>query len=74
MLFAAKIVDAKTGDEPSIMQFIIRYAGYYISSFLMIGFIWIIFDSKNQGLHDKLAGTVVVRPKYYRPSVAKHTR
>jgi uncharacterized RDD family membrane protein YckC len=25
-----------------------------------MGFIWIIFDKKRQGLHDKIAGTVVI--------------
>ena len=25
-----------------------------------LGFIWILFDSKRQGWHDKLAGTVVI--------------
>jgi uncharacterized RDD family membrane protein YckC len=30
---------------------------------LMIGFIWVAFDPRKQGWHDKLAGTVVVRSK-----------
>ncbi len=28
---------------------------------LSLGFIWIAFDSKRQGWHDKIAGTYVVR-------------
>ncbi len=41
---------------------IIRYVGYYINTFLLfIGWLWAIVDSKNQGFHDKLAGTVVVK-------------
>jgi uncharacterized RDD family membrane protein YckC len=26
----------------------------------MLGFIWIAFDKRKQGWHDKLAGTVVI--------------
>ena len=27
----------------------------------MLGFIWVAFDARKQGWHDKLANTVVVR-------------
>ena len=30
---------------------------------LFLGFLWIVFDSRKQGWHDKLAGTVVVQRK-----------
>jgi uncharacterized RDD family membrane protein YckC len=64
MAIGAKIVDAKTGGKPSNGQFIGRYLSYYISSIvLLLGFIWVGFDSKKQGWHDKLAGTVVVRSR-----------
>ena len=63
MAVHAKIVDAKTGQPPSIAQFIGRYFGYFISTLpLGIGIIWIAFDKKKQGWHDKLAGTVVIKP------------
>jgi uncharacterized RDD family membrane protein YckC len=40
-----------------------RYFAYYLSTILLgLGFLWIIWDPKKQGWHDKLAGTVVVRP------------
>jgi len=29
-----------------------------------VGFLWIIWDPKKQGWHDKVAGTVVVRDSY----------
>jgi uncharacterized RDD family membrane protein YckC len=62
MLLRAKIVDAQTGAPPSAGQCIGRYLGYYVSIFtLCLGFLWIAFDSRKQGFHDKLAGTVVVR-------------
>ena len=56
-----KIVDASTGAKPSIKQFIGRYLGYYLSTLaLMLGLIWVAFDKRKQGWHDKLAGTVVI--------------
>jgi uncharacterized BrkB/YihY/UPF0761 family membrane protein len=40
---------------------ILRYIGYIISVIvLFLGFIWIAFDSKRQGWHDKIAKTLVV--------------
>jgi uncharacterized RDD family membrane protein YckC len=62
MLVRAKIVDADTGGQPSLGQCIGRYFGYFVSIFtLFLGFLWIAFDPRKQGFHDKLAGTVVVR-------------
>lgn len=62
MAVNAKIVDAETGGKPSAGQLIGRYLAYYVSILpLMLGFIWVAFDSRKQGWHDKLAGTVVVR-------------
>lgn len=64
MVVKAIIVDAKTGNAPSIKQSIIRYFGYIVSMFpLCLGFIWVCWDSKKQGWHDKMAGTVVIHPK-----------
>ena len=63
MLISARIVDAKTGEKPSIGQLIGRYLGYFASTLpLFLGIIWVAFDRRKQGWHDKLAGTVVVRP------------
>lgn len=40
----------------------IRYVGMVVSGIILgIGFIMVAFDSKKQGLHDKIAGTVVVK-------------
>lgn len=44
------IVDAKTGKKPTIIQFILRYIGYFLSSIFLLGFIWIAFDKRKQGL------------------------
>jgi uncharacterized RDD family membrane protein YckC len=63
MAIRATIVDARTGLQPSKGQFIGRYFAYYLSAIpLGLGFLWIARDPRKQGWHDKLAGTVVVRP------------
>ena len=57
-----KIVDAETGEQPSTGKLIIRYLGYYVSAIPMcIGLMWVGFDERKQGWHDKLANTVVIR-------------
>ena len=61
MLIKAHIVDVKTLQKPSTGQCVGRYFGYYVSILaLFFGFIWIGFDKRKQGWHDKLAGTVVI--------------
>ena len=70
MALSAKIVDARTGNEPSAGQYIGRYFAYILSALpLCLGFLWIAFDPKKQGWHDKLAGTVVIRPKNHTEAV-----
>jgi uncharacterized RDD family membrane protein YckC len=62
MVIGAVIVDAETGDLPTVKQSIGRYLGYILSSIpLGLGFLWVIFDDRKQAWHDKLAGTVVIR-------------
>ena len=62
ILLDISIVDAETGGKPSNGQLIGRYFAYYVSALpLMLGFIWVGFDKRKQGWHDKLAGTVVVK-------------
>lgn len=64
MAISAKMVDASSGMAPSTGQCIGRYLAYFISMFpLCLGILWVAFDRKKQGWHDKLAGTVVVRQK-----------
>ena len=68
----ARIVDAVTGEKPSTGQLIGRYFAYYVSIIpLMLGLVWVAFDPRNQGWHDKLAGTVVVRAKNRGPVPVK---
>jgi uncharacterized RDD family membrane protein YckC len=62
MLFKIRIVDAKTGGKPSTGQCIGRYLAYYVSIIpFMLGIIWVAFDKRKQGWHDKLANTLVIR-------------
>ncbi|MBR2469342.1 MAG: RDD family protein [Fibrobacter sp.] len=61
MAISAKIVDARTGKASTKNQLIGRYFAYLLSFLpLGLGFLWIAFDSKKQGWHDKLAGTAVI--------------
>ena len=65
MLLSLRIVDAATGGAPSVGQCVGRYFGYFVSALpLGLGLLWVAFDKRKQGWHDKLAGTVVIkRPK-----------
>ena len=64
MAIGARVVDARTGGKPSTGQLIGRYLGYFVSTVpLCLGLLWVAFDPRKQGWHDKLAGTVVVRRK-----------
>jgi uncharacterized RDD family membrane protein YckC len=61
MLFSARVVDAKTLGPLTNGQAIGRYFAYFVSILpLMLGFLWVAFDKRKQGFHDKLAGTVVI--------------
>jgi len=72
MAISSKIVDAQTGGQPSTGQFVGRYFAYIISALpLGLGIIWVAFDKKKQGWHDKLAGTVVVRKKNTGPEAVE---
>ena len=64
MAIGARIVDASSGGRPSTGQFVGRYLGYFPALLIFgLGYIWIAFDPKKQGWHDKLARTVVVSRK-----------
>jgi len=64
MMIRARIVDAGTGGPLTRAQAIKRYLGYYVSLFgLGIGFFSVGWDRRKQGWHDKIASTVVIRPR-----------
>jgi uncharacterized RDD family membrane protein YckC len=60
MAMGIKVIGAD-GTPVTWGQAILRYIGYIISGIVAaLGFIWIAFDSKRQGWHDKIAKTYVV--------------
>lgn len=62
MAIGARIVDARTGEPASNAQLVGRYFSYYVAIIpFCLGLLWVAFDPRKQGWHDKLAGTVVVR-------------
>lgn len=62
MLIGARVVRADTLRTVSAGQAIGRYFAYFPAGLLLgLGIIWVAFDARKQGLHDKLANTVVVR-------------
>jgi len=64
MVVEARVVDARTGKTLGVGQAIGRYLAYIVSALPFgLGFLWVAFDRKKQGWHDKMAGTVVVRPR-----------
>ena len=64
MVVAARVVDAKTGKTLTPGQAVGRYLGYIVATIPFgLGLLWVVFDRKKQGWHDKMAGTVVIRPR-----------
>lgn len=62
MLIRARIVDATTYAKPAFGRLLIRYLGYYVCFMTLgLGFLWVGWDKRKQGFHDKLANTVVIR-------------
>lgn len=64
LVLGLRVVDATTGEYLGMGQAIGRYLAYIPAMLvLMMGIFWVAWDSRKQGWHDKLAGTVVVRQK-----------
>jgi uncharacterized RDD family membrane protein YckC len=63
MALNLRIVRAESGAPIDFAKAVIRYLGYIISAIPFgLGLIWAGFDPRKQGWHDKIAGTLVVRP------------
>ncbi|MBI4303197.1 MAG: RDD family protein [Chloroflexi bacterium] len=62
ILLRIKVVNVQ-GKKPGVGRAFLREVlGKQVSTILLcIGFLWIVFDRQNQGLHDKFAGTYVVK-------------
>ena len=69
MLLGIQVVDALTGEKPTVIKSVIRYVAYIASIVpLGLGFLWILLDNQKRGFHDHLSGTAVIRnvPDYKR--------
>ena len=61
MVLDMRLVDLKTGGRPSFLQYLIRYFAYFVALLPFgLGILWVAVDKNKQGLHDKLAKTLVV--------------
>lgn len=64
-----RIVDSESLGPVTTKQSILRYFGYFLSALpLFAGFFLMVFDKKKQALHDKIAGTLVLKTQKVKPS------
>jgi len=62
MVMGIKVVSAETGELLDTGGAAIRYVGYIVSGIpLYLGFLWVIWDPKHEGWHDKIAKTKVIK-------------
>lgn len=62
MLLKLQVVDAQTRGPVPVPRLLLRYAGYYVATIPFgVGLLWVGWDARKQGWHDKMAGTVVIR-------------
>ncbi|MGD0274705.1 MAG: RDD family protein [Syntrophales bacterium] len=60
-MFMGLRVVQQNGDPMTFGLAFLRWVGYIISGLCFyLGFLWILFDYRKQGWHDKIAGTVVI--------------
>jgi uncharacterized RDD family membrane protein YckC len=61
-LFGLKVVQEEDMAQPGIVIALIRWLGLWLSfAACFVGVIWVAFDSRHQGWHDKIARTLVLR-------------
>lgn len=62
MALKLRVLRAADGKPIGLGQAVIRYIGMLISFWVIfIGVVWVAFDPRRQGWHDKMAGTFVVQ-------------
>jgi uncharacterized RDD family membrane protein YckC len=60
MLFGLRVIQV-SGEKMTFGVAFLRCVGYIISGlFFCLGFVWIAFDGRKQGWHDKIAATLVI--------------
>jgi uncharacterized RDD family membrane protein YckC len=63
MLLGLRVIQA-SGEPMTPGIAFLRWVGYLISgAVLCLGFLWIAFDGRKQGWHDKIAATLVIRER-----------
>lgn len=61
LLLGCHVLDARTLKPVTYKQSLLRYVGYIVSFVPFgLGFVWIAWDARKQGFHDKIAKTVVL--------------
>ncbi len=61
MILGLRVIQA-SGENMTFGVAFLRWVGTLVSSlFLSLGYLWIAFDRKKQGWHDKIAATLVIR-------------
>jgi uncharacterized RDD family membrane protein YckC len=64
MRFLGLVVVNSRGENPGAGACVARILGSGLSAaYFGLGFIWIAFDSRRQGLHDKISDTLVIQRK-----------
>jgi len=62
LLLGCRVVSAADGSTITSRRALMRALCYLVSALpLYLGFLWIGWDRRKQGFHDKITGTVVVR-------------
>jgi len=60
-MFHLRVVDANTGAPIGIGRAVVRWLMSLVNSWACyIGWIWVAFDARKQGWHDKVANSVVL--------------
>ncbi len=62
LLLGVQVRNERDGTKISFARGCLRYVGYLVSIWVLyIGLIWVAFDARKQGWHDKIAGTLAIR-------------
>lgn len=62
LLMGCQVLDARTGARLALARSLARAVALWVGlACLGVGVLWIIRDTRHRGLHDLLAGSVVVR-------------
>jgi uncharacterized RDD family membrane protein YckC len=71
MAFRIKVVN-EDGTPLSYRRAFLRWLGYFLCDLtLNIGYLWVAFDARKQGFHDKICRTIVVHADAARAEVPK---